>query len=212
MFVAKEAGADFEMSILSAGLAGPTGDPLGTTTIPDSSIPNVNSPGPTSPPTPVDGSFNPGVSVTAGQQYAIVLSRHGDGFIAKDRFGADCPGNEFDQMLDGSWLLTNPTYDLPFSIFVNPPNGFSVAKVKGKKVTLTVPGPGAVDIAGAKKVKSGHVDVAAAGDVQVRIALTKRGKSTLSRKGKLKAQAAITYTPTGGEPSSQAAKLKLKKK
>lgn len=213
MFVAKKAGADFRLQILNAGPSGPTGEALGTATVPDSSIPSLSTPGPTSPPSPVDGTFSPGVSVVAGQQYAILLSRPGDTFIAKDRSEADCPGNEFDETPGGSWMLINPTYDLPFSTFVNPPNGFTVGKAKGTKVTLSVPGPGAVDIAAAKKlVRSSHTDVAAAGQVKVRIPLTKRGKSLLRRKGKLKVRAAITYTPTGGEPNSVTSKLKLKRK
>jgi hypothetical protein len=44
MFVAKQAGADFRMQILNAGPLGPTGGALGTTTIPDSSIPSVATP------------------------------------------------------------------------------------------------------------------------------------------------------------------------
>jgi len=214
MFVAKTAGGDFQMHILNAGPLGPSGAPLATTTIPDSSVANIPSPGPTSPSAPVDGTFNPGVPVTAGQQYAIVVTRSSGGmWVTKDRQDAGCPGNEFTaNSIAGPWTLSNPEYDYPFSTFVNPPNSFTVGKVKGAKVTLSLPGPGAVDVAGSKKNKASHTDVAAGGDLSLRIALTKRAKSQLRKKGKLKLAASITYTPTGGDASSQSAKLKLKSK
>jgi hypothetical protein len=224
LFVAKQPGPDFQMHILAAGPSGPTGGSLGTTTIPDSSIANIPMPSPVSPSAPADGTFNPGVSVTAGQQYAIVITRPGGSYVSKDRSGDPCPGNEFSGTVGGSWSLENPNYDFPFQTFVNPPNTFTIGKVKGKRVPLSLPGPGGVDIANAggggskavtaakKLVKSSHTDAAAGGQISVPIRLTKRGKSLLRRKGKLKVRAAITYTPTGGEPNAQTAKLKLKRK
>jgi hypothetical protein len=121
MFVAKTAGADFRMQIFSAGPSGPTGVALGTAAIPDSAVSNVPSPGPTSPSAPVDGTFSPGVPVIAGQTYAIFVSRPSGSFIAKDRNGDPCPGNEFALQPDGSWLLANPDYDFPFSTYVAVP-------------------------------------------------------------------------------------------
>lgn len=224
MFVAKTAGADFQMFILNAGPLGPTGPALGVANIPDSSVANVPSPAPLSPSAPIDGTFSPGVSVTAGQQYAIVVTRLGgnSSYIGKDRHNASCAGGEFSGTVGGTWTSRDPEYDFPFSTFVIPPNTFTIGKVKGTKVTMTVPGPGGVDIASAggtkaslaakKLVKSSHTDVTAAGDVTVRIPLTKRGKSLLRRKGKLNVKAAITYTPTGGDPNSVTSKLKLKHK
>ena len=229
MFVAKTAGADFQMYIMNTGPSGPTGDPLGTANIPDSSVANIPSPGPTSPSAPVDGTFSPGVNVTAGQQYAIVVTRGGSSFTAKDAHAdPPCPGDEFlKNSLSSPWSLQPQAYDLPFSTYLatpneptsKPSNAFTIGKVKGTKLTLSLPGPGGVDIANggggskAKKfVKSSHTDVAAGGDVVVPIALTKRGKSLLRKKGKLKAPLGITFTPTGGDPSSQNAKLKLKGK
>jgi hypothetical protein len=37
-------------------------------------------------------------------------------------------------------------------------------------------------------------------------------KKTLNKTGKVKLNLAITYTPAGGEPSTQSLKVKLKKK
>jgi hypothetical protein len=217
MFVAKSAGADFQMYILNAGPSGPTGDALGTTTIPDSSIPSDPTPSPTSDPEAVDGTFNPGVNVVAGQQYAIFLARGGSNFLSMDRGGAPCPGNEFSGTVGGSWLVVDQAYDLPFSTFVNPPNAFTLGKVKGKKVFLNLPGPGTVDVAGVgtgglHPVKPSHVDIPAAGAIPVAIHLNKSGKSRLRRHGKLKVTPAFTYTPTGGEPNRIASKVTLKAK
>lgn len=215
MFIAKVPGSDFQMQIFAAGPSGPTGPALGTATIPDSSVVSVPSPLPPGPSEPADGTFSPGVPVTAGQMYAIVVTRLGPEFwLTKDRSGNPCPGNEFNLDMDGSWMLKNPTYDYPFSTFVTPPNAFTIGSVNAKRrtVTLTLPGPGAVDITATKLVKSSHTDVAAGGDVVVPVALAKRGKSLLRKKGKLKALLGITFTPTGGEPSAQSAKLKLKGK
>jgi hypothetical protein len=211
MFIAKTAGADFQMYIFNADTSGPTGAPLGTTTVPDSSVANVPSPSPVSPSAPIDGTFDPGVSVTAGQQYAIGVSRSGSGWLPKDRSGDPCSGGEFAaSSIAGPWTF-QPDYDFPFSIFVNPPNAFTVGKVKGTKVTLNLPGPGGVDIAGPKKkVKATHTDFAAGGSVTARARLTKAGKGVLQRGGKVKVT--VTFTPSGGEPSSQKAKLKPKRK
>jgi hypothetical protein len=37
-------------------------------------------------------------------------------------------------------------------------------------------------------------------------------KKQLNQKGKVKLNVAITYTPTGGDPSTQSVKVKLQKK
>jgi hypothetical protein len=224
MFVAKEPGPDFQMFILAAGPSGPMGGALGSTTIPDSAVANVPSPSPSGPSAPVTGTFSPGVSVTAGQQYAIVVTRPGGDWVTKDRRNNPCPGNEYGGTVGGTWTLREPDFDFPFSTYVNPTNAFTIGKVKGKRVSLTLPGPGGVDVASAaqggskavaaakKLVKASHTDVASAGTVSIPVRLTKLGKSKLRRKGKLKVRAAITYTPTGGLANAQTAKLKLKRK
>jgi hypothetical protein len=208
MFVAKTAGAGFQMQILNAGPSGPTGNALATTSVPDSSVANVPSPGPASPSAPIDATFSPGVSVTAGQQYAILVTRPGSSFVSKDRNNAGCPGNEFNGTVGGSWMLRDPTYDFPFSTFVNPINAFTIGKVKGTKVSLTLPGPGGVDLAKTKRIKPSHTDFTSGGQVTVRVHLTKLGKGVLGAGGKVKA--AITYTPTGGDPDTLTRKLKRK--
>jgi hypothetical protein len=98
-----------------------------------------------------------------------------------------------------------------------PSNEFGIGNVKGKKVELTVPGAGAIgvrDAADAKKkllLKPSSATASGAGTVQVTLKLTKTAKKTLKKKGKVKVKAAITFTPTGGNASSQTKSLKVKK-
>ena len=114
MFVAKTAGPDFQMYILAATASGPFGPALGAVTIPDSAVANVT-PSPAGPSAPIDGTFSPAVPVTAGQQYAIVVTRDGGSFLPKDRSGDPCPGGEFNGTVGGSWTGHDPNYDYPFS-------------------------------------------------------------------------------------------------
>jgi hypothetical protein len=54
--------------------------------------------------------------------------------------------------------------------------------------------------------------VSAPGEVQLLIQARGKKKTKLNRKGKVKVSPTITYTPTGGDPSSQSIDVKLKKK
>jgi hypothetical protein len=101
---------------------------------------------------------------------------------------------------------------------VTPPsNEFTIGKVKGKKVSVDVPGPGKVDVkdanAAKKKLllKPSSATASGAGTIQVALKLTKTAKKKLKRKGKVKVKAAITFTPTGGTATSQAKALRVKK-
>jgi hypothetical protein len=224
MFVSKSAGADFQMQILNAGPLGPTGGALGTTTIPDSSIPNVASPQPTSPSSPVDGTFTPGVSVVAGQQYAIIVTRSGGNFLGKDHNGNPCTGNEWSGNVGGSWTLANPDEDYSFSTYVNPPNTFTIGKLKGTKLKVTVPGAGSLTLEqqplapgeGAairdfKVLRRSTAHASAAGTVKLRVRINKTGRSLLRHLGKFKRIVQVTYTPDGGTAATQTLKLKLRR-
>lgn len=61
-------------------------------------------------------------------------------------------------------------------------------------------------------VKRTKVNVKKAGPVRVKVKPTKAGKKVLRRKGKLKAKVDITFTPTGGQPSTVTRKVTIKKK
>jgi Chlamydia polymorphic membrane protein (Chlamydia_PMP) repeat len=107
-----------------------------------------------------------------------------------------------------------------------PSNAFTVGKLKGRRLKLTLASEGLVRItdtaassssarAFAAKAKALLKPVAlrgGPGPATAILALTKRAKSKLRRVGKLKLRAAITFTPTGGLPASKAAKLKLRTK
>jgi dipeptidyl aminopeptidase/acylaminoacyl peptidase len=83
-------------------------------------------------------------------------------------------------------------------------------KSKGTaKLTLVLPGPGSVALAG-KGVKKGTKPVKAAGNLTLPIAATGKAKATLARTGTVKLALKITFTPAGGSPNTQSHSLKLK--
>ena len=113
-----------------------------------------------------------------------------------------------------------------------PPNDISVP---GGSVTfnngtftvpVTVPGPGtltagqapaattsrAIAAATKKLVKRVTKTVTQAGVVKLKMKLTKKGKKVLRKKGKVKVRLAITFTPTGGTPNTEVARITIKKK
>ncbi len=54
--------------------------------------------------------------------------------------------------------------------------------------------------------------VSAPGKVKLTIKAKGKKKSTLNETGKVTVKPKITYTPTGGDPSTHSVKVKLKKK
>jgi hypothetical protein len=114
---------------------------------------------------------------------------------------------------------------------IEPTSAFTISAIKPGKggkltVTATLPNPGTLEggdkndaslatAAGKKKSKylqhaSMPVGVA---NQTIRILLkpTKLARSVLAEKGKLKVKAKVVFTPTGGNPSSQVIKAKLKR-
>jgi hypothetical protein len=206
----------FTMQILNTDSTGrPVNGVLSSTTIPGSSVPSGN--------TTLSGTFSAPASVVAGHGYALVVTRP-DVWFVTDRNSDPCPGFE-SYSPDQTGAFTGPDqYDEVFSVFVNPTNQFTVGKQKGTKLTATLPGPGTLTVGDASAVKSGAASaakkqkllktvtksVAGAGTVTVKLKLTKAAKQRLRANGKLTAKAAITYTPTGGDPNTQKKKLKFK--
>ena len=87
-------------------------------------------------------------------------------------------------------------------------------------LTIAAPNPGLLSVlssnakgasAAAKGqfVKPVSKDVAAAGNVKVKLRPTKSTKSILRRFGQANGQVRITFTPTGGSPSSRSQKIRL---
>ncbi len=105
-----------------------------------------------------------------------------------------------------------------------PSNQFTIGKLNGTKLSLTVPGAGEVDVRDAnasKKAKArgkkspllkpSKATASGAGTVKVTLKLTKTAQQTLKRKRKVKVKAAITFTPTGGSANTLDKALKVKK-
>ena len=104
---------------------------------------------------------------------------------------------------------------------------FSLGKVKRNKrrgtaiLPVTVPGAGSVSLSGkgvanqqastSRAASAKGTAVAAASTVKLVVKGKGKKRKTLNKTGKVKLNLAITFTPAGGEPSSQSAKLKLKK-
>jgi hypothetical protein len=101
------------------------------------------------------------------------------------------------------------------------------AKQKGKKpkvaVTATVPGAGTLKAGSANdaslasasasmslKAVSQTITSTSKQQVTLTLKLTKSAKKKLADKGKLKTSVKVVYTPSGGPPASQTAKVKLK--
>lgn len=73
--------------------------------------------------------------------------------------------------------------------------------------------PGADSAAKKKKKLIKPVNKAVpAGESTVKLKLTKAGKKKLAKKGKLKVKMGFTFTPEGGDPTTQTQTLKIKKK
>jgi hypothetical protein len=97
-----------------------------------------------------------------------------------------------------------------------PSNDFRVIKLKGTVLTLSLASKGAVTVTdAATKVKAGATSKAkpkllkaasvsgGPGQVKVNLKLTGVAKTALRKKGKVKARAKVTFTPTGGTAASQ---------
>ncbi|MGH2636376.1 MAG: calcium-binding protein [Actinomycetota bacterium] len=105
-----------------------------------------------------------------------------------------------------------------------PSSDFTFGKAKKNKrkgtakLTVIVPGPGELLLAGKKlKPDSEQVGATAAGaspniEAVLKVKAKGKGKRKLKRTGKAKVKPDVTYTPTGGEPNTRSKKLKLKKR
>ena len=94
-----------------------------------------------------------------------------------------------------------------------------------RKLIVTVAASGTVSVTTASAAASGASEAkkpkgllrpsqgsGGPGQIKVKLKLTKRAASKLATKGKLKFQAAITFSPDAGIPRTETLKLKLKLK
>jgi hypothetical protein len=123
---------------------------------------------------------------------------------------------------DSDDFISGTGVSLNISAVFAPSNSFTLgATTRNKKkgtatLNLNLPNPGeltasgnGVKAASARAVTSKSVT---AGSVQLLIKAKGKKKRKLNETGKVKLNAAITYTPTNGDPSTQSTKLKLKKR
>jgi hypothetical protein len=103
---------------------------------------------------------------------------------------------------------------------VKPSNEFTLGRLtrnKKKGIAIQkveVPGPGTLALAG-KGIKGISATASKAvngpGTVNLKIRPKGKAKKRLNSAGKTKVKASVTYTPTGGDPNTQARKAKLRK-
>src|SRR5262249_36654915 len=106
------------------------------------------------------------------------------------------------------------------SAVVEPTNTFTLGAVATNKkqgtatVPITVPNPGTATLAGQGIVTLAHsaVSISSPGTVTLGITPTGKKKKKLRKKGRIGVTAAITYTPTGGNPSTQSVGVTLRQK
>jgi len=217
-----------EIDVLQAGTAGNyvvqvmgvdpgTGRPnnavLASTTVPDS-MPDQEY--------LLSATFSAPASIVAGQSYALVITRPGSDTLDTG-IRTDCPGEFFYSPAGTTdWQVDAPDEDFVFTAFVKPTNAFTLSAITRNKkkgtatITLNVPNPG--DLTGSgngvKAASAGAVisKSVGAGPAQLLIKAKGKKKKKLNETGKVKLNVAVTYAPTGGDPSTQSVKVKLKKR
>ena len=103
-------------------------------------------------------------------------------------------------------------------VIATPSNAFKFGKLKRNRakgtavLSVTVPGPGTIALAGKGIVAKPAKPVAAAGIVKLQIKAKGKARRKLGRLGKAKVTARVTYTPTGGAANTQAKTAKLIKR
>jgi hypothetical protein len=200
--------------------------PMGVPSLFRSSSANVTVPAGTSVST-----FTTSLSISAGDRIGLD-DDHTGGSNFGDAGGSGGPEEIF-QPIPGDGTMRNPDFTgdgellfnadvVPTAIFPTPSKPKSL-KSGGALLTIAAPNPGLLTVASSnakaaaasgKKglfVKAVSLTVAAAGDVQVKLRPTKSTKSILRRFGQANGQVTITFTPTGGTPTSQTLRLRLRR-
>jgi hypothetical protein len=207
--------ADWVMQIVTTDGSGtPTDNVLASTTIANASVPDGDS--------RIVGLFASPASVVAGQQLGLLIARPGESYTLRDQSDGPCPGQEFFSASGGPFMA-EPIFDFVFAVFVKPSNAVTLAQItrnqkKGTAtLTVNVPNPGELTGSGngVKASSAGRAVISksvGAGQAQLLIKAKGKKKQQLNQKGKVRLNVAITYTPTGGDPSTQSVKVKLKKK
>jgi hypothetical protein len=117
--------------------------------------------------------------------------------------------------------VTSPQPQVTPVIPVKPSNHIDFGQVRKLKhrgialLSVTVPGPGSLGLSGADLVvpkgftAAGTKALTGAGKVRLLIKVKGKSKRTLQRTGRLKVNVSVTFTPTGGDPSTLQRSLTL---
>jgi hypothetical protein len=193
--IATTASTDLTLRFYASSTCDPSGNGegqrfLGQTTVTSDGAGNV--------------SFNAAVgSTTAGEQVAATATGQGTSEFSACRVAEAVP-----------LPVVPPPVDPPPT--TPPSNQFTIGKLKGTKLSLTVPGAGVIAVNDAKAskkellLKPSSATASGAGTVTVTLKLTKTAKTKLKQDGKVKVKAAITFTPTGGTANTEDKSLKVK--
>ena len=138
------------------------------------------------------------------------------GETSLSRFGDDLSGGV------AAAFPSVPELRVNISAVVAPSNAFALGEVRRNKkkgtaaLTVSVPNPGQVALSG-KGVKTAAAartakTVPSAGEVKLRLKAKGKKKRRLNKTGKVTIKPKITYTPTGGDPSTRSLRLKLKRR
>jgi hypothetical protein len=135
----------------------------------------------------------------------------GDAFLRRIGNLADFQSGSFDP---------DPDRRLNVTAVFEPTNVFTLRGIARHRkegtaiLKVSVPNPGELVLSGngVKRVTATPaVAVTAPGIVRLPIRATGRKRETLNETSRVRVKATVTYTPTGGDPSTQSRKLKLKK-
>ena len=156
---------------------------------------------------------------TMGHSTACVFAFPGESHLAGPTLG---PESNLADGQSGAFTPFGVPSRLNLSAVFEPSNTFTLGAITRNKkkgtatLTVSVPNPGeltgsgnGVSAAGAAVISK---TVNALGNAQLLIKAKGKKKKKLNETGKVKVKPTITYTPTGGDPSTQSMKVKLKKK
>jgi hypothetical protein len=166
--------------------------------------------------------FPTNLTVQAGDLLGFHTVTSGDCLVAalsEDRF-AGFTGDIADGQAEPFQTSGGSSYRLDVQAQLTPVNTFSVGKTqlnrKKGTATLSFEVPNAGELTGSGKGAKVASGARSSKAVQARTAtlLVKakgKKKRKLNETGKVKLSVSVTYTPTGGDPSTQSVKVKLKK-
>jgi hypothetical protein len=121
-------------------------------------------------------------------------------------------------LADGSSSSFAPVPDVRLNLAANlvPSNSFTFAGIERNKLrgtatlTIHIPNPGVVSVAGKGLKKSQSKSLAVPGDLPFAIAPTGKLRHQLARKGQATVAVNATFLPQGGDPSTQTIAVRLK--